>query len=218
MAYLKACVIQSVSSPVLLNKMAPKCVRKRYYTVVLLVYVILAWRVMPRWLTANEFLPKQWRWVPLEPCCTCCSYFLRMYGTRWACLAQWGFTVFFHLFCCDKNLALETKYISLLRTIVLNVRSVSVDKNRLKRQKHSWDHSWWHHTKEIFSASLALCQVNPPINNRFPSQKASNAWFDIFFSFYFFLVFSCLVPLASYLTNSRVISDILTLMCNGTVI
>ena len=34
---------------------------------------------------------------------------------------------------------------------------------------------------EIFSALLALCEGNSPVTGEFPSQRASNAGFDVFF-------------------------------------
>ena len=34
---------------------------------------------------------------------------------------------------------------------------------------------WWRHAMEAFSASLALCEGNPPVTGGFPSKRASSA-------------------------------------------
>ena len=36
-------------------------------------------------------------------------------------------------------------------------------------------------TKETLSVLLAVCERNPPVTGRFPSQMAGNADFDVFF-------------------------------------
>ena len=50
------------------------------------------------------------------------------------------------------------------------------DPNQLKQLM-----TWWRHQMETVSASLALCEGNPSDTGGFPSQRASNAGFDIFF-------------------------------------
>ena len=40
---------------------------------------------------------------------------------------------------------------------------------------------WWCHDLEMFSMLLAHCEGNPLVTGRFPSQRASNADFDVFF-------------------------------------
>ena len=59
----------------------------------------------------------------------------------------------------------------------------------LPPDKHQTDRAPFHmvfklrsrHSTKTFSALLALCEGNPPVNGGFPSQRASNAAFDIFF-------------------------------------
>ena len=41
--------------------------------------------------------------------------------------------------------------------------------------------SWWRHQMETFSASLALCEGNPPVTGGFPSQTPVTRSFDVFF-------------------------------------
>ena len=43
------------------------------------------------------------------------------------------------------------------------------------------DLPWWHHDMETLSLLLALCEGNPPVTGGFPSQRASNMSFDVFF-------------------------------------
>ena len=41
--------------------------------------------------------------------------------------------------------------------------------------------SWWRHQTEIFSALLALCAGNSPVNGEFPSQRPVTQSFDVSF-------------------------------------
>ena len=41
--------------------------------------------------------------------------------------------------------------------------------------------SWWRHQMETFSTFLALCAGNSPVTGEFPSQRASNGGFGVFF-------------------------------------
>ena len=41
--------------------------------------------------------------------------------------------------------------------------------------------AWWRHQMETFSALLALCAGNSPVNGEFPSQRPVTRSFDIFF-------------------------------------
>ena len=41
--------------------------------------------------------------------------------------------------------------------------------------------TWWRHQMETFSALLALCAGNSPVNGEFPSQRPVTQSFDIFF-------------------------------------
>ena len=41
--------------------------------------------------------------------------------------------------------------------------------------------SWWRHQMETFSALLAFCVGNSPVNGEFPSQRPVTRSFDIFF-------------------------------------
>ena len=41
--------------------------------------------------------------------------------------------------------------------------------------------SWWRHQMETFSALLALCAWNSPVNGEFPSERPVTRSFDIFF-------------------------------------
>ena len=47
-----------------------------------------------------------------------------------------------------------------------------------KMEKHF---SWWRHQMDTFSALPALCERNPPVTGRFPSQRPVTRSFDIFF-------------------------------------
>ena len=40
---------------------------------------------------------------------------------------------------------------------------------------------WWRHQVETFSALLAFCEGNPPLNDGFPPQRPVTRSFDIFF-------------------------------------
>ena len=40
---------------------------------------------------------------------------------------------------------------------------------------------WWRYQMETFAALLALCEVNPPVTNEFPSQMPVTRNFDVFF-------------------------------------
>ena len=40
---------------------------------------------------------------------------------------------------------------------------------------------WWRHQMETFSALLAFCQGNSPVNDEFPSQRPVTRSFDAFF-------------------------------------
>ena len=42
-------------------------------------------------------------------------------------------------------------------------------------------YTWWRHSMETFPALLAVCEGNPPVTDGFPSQRASNAGFGVFF-------------------------------------
>ena len=42
-------------------------------------------------------------------------------------------------------------------------------------------HSWWRHQMETFSALLALCAGNSPVNGEFPAQRPVTRSFDVFF-------------------------------------
>ena len=54
-------------------------------------------------------------------------------------------------------------------------------------EKYSWtfprisSDSWWRRQMETFSALLALCEGNSPVNNEFPSQRPVMRSFDFFF-------------------------------------
>ena len=41
--------------------------------------------------------------------------------------------------------------------------------------------TWWRHQMETFSALLALCVGNSPVNGEFPSQRQVTRSFDVFF-------------------------------------
>ena len=41
--------------------------------------------------------------------------------------------------------------------------------------------SWWRHQMEPFSAILALCAGNSPVNGEFPAQRPVTQSFDVFF-------------------------------------
>ena len=41
--------------------------------------------------------------------------------------------------------------------------------------------TWWRHDAGTLSALLALCERNPLVTGGFPSQRASNGSFDVFF-------------------------------------
>ena len=41
--------------------------------------------------------------------------------------------------------------------------------------------SWWRYQMETIATSLALCLGNPLVTSGFPSQRASNMGFDVFF-------------------------------------
>ena len=43
------------------------------------------------------------------------------------------------------------------------------------------DCSWWRHQMEAFSAILALCAGNSPVNGEFPAQRPVTRSFDFFF-------------------------------------
>ena len=45
---------------------------------------------------------------------------------------------------------------------------------------HIFRHAWWRHQMETFSALLALCAGNSPVNGEFPSQKPVTRSFDVF--------------------------------------
>ena len=70
--------------------------------------------------------------------------------------------------------------------------SVQYSEPRIKSPFHETTREWWRlvtppvlilwrHQMEIFSALLALCEGNSPVTGEFPSQRASNAGFDVFF-------------------------------------
>ena len=42
-------------------------------------------------------------------------------------------------------------------------------------------YSWWRHQMETYSALLALCLGNSPVNGEFPSQRPVTRSFDVFF-------------------------------------
>ena len=44
------------------------------------------------------------------------------------------------------------------------------------------DISWWRHQMETFSALLALCAGNLPVNCEFPTQRPVTRSFDVFFN------------------------------------
>ena len=41
--------------------------------------------------------------------------------------------------------------------------------------------TWWRHQMETFSALLAICVGNSPVNNEFPTQRPVTRSFDVFF-------------------------------------
>ena len=41
--------------------------------------------------------------------------------------------------------------------------------------------SWWRHQMETFSASMALCAGNSPVNSEFPTQRPVTRSFDVFY-------------------------------------
>ena len=43
-------------------------------------------------------------------------------------------------------------------------------------------YTWWRHQKETFSALLAICAGNSPVNGEFPAQKPVARSFDVFLS------------------------------------
>ena len=46
--------------------------------------------------------------------------------------------------------------------------------------KASW-HLWWRHEMGTFSALLAICAGNSPVNGEFPTQRPVTRSFDVFF-------------------------------------
>ena len=42
-------------------------------------------------------------------------------------------------------------------------------------------HTWWRHQVETFSALLAICAGNSPVNGEFPAQRPVTRSFDVFF-------------------------------------
>ena len=44
-----------------------------------------------------------------------------------------------------------------------------------------WALSWWRYQMKAFSALLALCEGNPPVTGRFPSQRPVTRSFDMSF-------------------------------------
>ena len=51
----------------------------------------------------------------------------------------------------------------------------------LMGETHTRESSWWRHQMETFSALLALCAGNSPINVEFPAQRPVTRSFDVFF-------------------------------------
>ena len=45
-----------------------------------------------------------------------------------------------------------------------------------------WGNAWWRHQMETFSAWLALCEGNPPVNGGFPSHGPVTWSFDVCFN------------------------------------
>ena len=50
-------------------------------------------------------------------------------------------------------------------------------------QERIWAYSyaWWRHQMETFSALLAICAGNSPVNGEFPTQRPVTRSFDVFF-------------------------------------
>ena len=46
---------------------------------------------------------------------------------------------------------------------------------------HKWNHSWWRHQMETFSALLAICAGNSPVPGEFPTQRPVTQSFHVFF-------------------------------------
>ena len=49
------------------------------------------------------------------------------------------------------------------------------------RQPRFMQRTWWRHQMETFSALLAICAGNSPVNGEFPSQRPMPRSFDVFF-------------------------------------
>ena len=44
-----------------------------------------------------------------------------------------------------------------------------------------WQHPWWRHQMETFSALLAICAENSPVPGEFPAQRPVTRSFDVYF-------------------------------------
>ena len=55
------------------------------------------------------------------------------------------------------------------------------DKSTLAQVLPDGTKPWWRHHMETFSALLAICAGNSPVNGEFPAQRPVTRSFDVFF-------------------------------------
>ena len=64
------------------------------------------------------------------------------------------------------------------------IKIITIDRQPIS-PPHGWgmgpNRSWWRHQTEIFSALLAFCAGNSPVNGEFPAQRPVTQSFDLFF-------------------------------------
>ena len=64
---------------------------------------------------------------------------------------------------------------------VLFLSAVIVVLSVLCHHQDHYQHSWWRHQMETFSALLAICAGNSPVPGEFPAQRSVTRSFDVFF-------------------------------------
>ena len=72
---------------------------------------------------------------------------------------------------------LSVLHVRLLKKVILSLRPLCTSNHSILL--HGF--SWWRHQMETFSALLALCAGNSPVNGEFPSQRPVTRSFDVFF-------------------------------------
>ena len=87
------------------------------------------------------------------------------------------YSKYFNLTIQIRFLAVQWSHISTMASLITgNSIDCSTDWSGWRNKNIKAGHPWWRHQMETLSASVDLCEGNPPVTGGFPSQRPVTLW------------------------------------------